>query len=220
MIPFESQEAERRCKDFLSRWQWLIEKYYSEHRESIIEARREYTWHGDRDSLERCIKQTLAENDGVVTLQVFEEVEYWGFGVKTISKHNEHGTVLRKTKSAFTYLKQGKLREAALELDNLPYVGPARATKLLALSNQAIYGIYDARASNALRQVNFLAGKIIMPVLLGRTIQGTGGDSALGFESFTWALRFMLCKLSTECDECKTWRVADVEMSLFVLGHA
>jgi hypothetical protein len=81
-----------------------------------------------------------------------------------------------------------------------------------------IYGIYDARASYALRETNCLAGEIIIPVLSGRTIPGTGGDHAFGFENFTWALRFMLDSFSTDYAECKTWRAADVEMGLFVLG--
>lgn len=219
MLCFESQESLRRYKNFLSRWEYVISQYYSGRKRNIVEARREYTWPGSRDSLERRIKQTLVENDNAVTLDMFEEVEHWGFGAKTISKHNDQETVLHKTRTAFEYLKLGKLREAAEELDNLPHVGPSRATKLLALSNQKLYGIYDARASNALREVNYLAGEILIPVLPGRTIVGTGGNHAAGFENFTWALRFMLNKFSTEYAECKTWRTADIEMGLFILGR-
>lgn len=219
MVQFESKESLRRYKSFISRWQLVIGQYYVGHKRSIIEARRKYTWQGSRDSLEQRIKRALVKNHNGVTLDIFEEVEYWGFGVKTISRHNDQETVLHKTKTAFSNLGLGKLKEAAEELDSLPYVGPSRATKLLALSNQKIYGIYDARASNALREVNYLAGEIIIPVLPGRNIPGTAGNYSLGFENFTWALRFMLEKFSTEYTECKTWRVADIEMGLFILGR-
>jgi len=219
MIQFESRESMRRYEDFLSRWKHVIGHYYSERKQSIIEARGQYTWSGFRDALEKRIQQALAMNGNGVKIDIFEEVEYWGFGVKTISKYNDEDTILRKTKVAFDNLKLGRLKEAAEERDGLPHVGPARATKLLALSDQKIYGIYDARASNALREVNYLAGQIIIPVLPGRTITGTGGNHALGFENFTWALRFMAESFSTEYPECKAWRVADVEMALFILGR-
>lgn len=219
MTRFESEESVERYKNFLSQWQEVIGRYYLEHKQGIIQARKHYTWVDSRDSLEVKIQRALVENHGGVTVDVFEDVEYWGFGVKTISRHNDQGAVLLATKIAFSYLRSGKLREAAAELDGLPYVGPSRATKLLALSNQNIYGVYDARASNALRKVNDLAKEIIIPVLPGRTIEGTGGNHALGFENFTWALRFMLDRFTSEYTECRGWRVADIEMGLFILGR-
>lgn len=81
MIQFESQESMRRYKDFLSRWKHVIGHHYSEHKQSIIEAREQYTWPGSRDALEKRIQQALARNGNGVTIDIFEEVEYWGFGV-------------------------------------------------------------------------------------------------------------------------------------------
>jgi len=100
MTEFESRESVRRYEDFLSRWKDVIDHYYSEHKQSIIQAREQYTWPGSRDALEKRIRQALAKNSNGITIDVFEEVEYWDFGVKTISRHNDQGTVLRATRTA------------------------------------------------------------------------------------------------------------------------
>ncbi len=52
----------RRYEDFLSRWKHVIGHYYSEHKQSLIEARGQYTWAGSRDALEKRIQQELAMN--------------------------------------------------------------------------------------------------------------------------------------------------------------
>ena len=113
MICFESQENLRRYKNFLSRWEYVISQYYSGRRRNIVEARREYTWPGSRDSLERHIKQTLVENDNAVTLDVFEEVEHWGFGVKPYPQ-SEPGTLPEIAEKEIEWEKPGvqaKLRD-------------------------------------------------------------------------------------------------------------
>ncbi len=119
MIRFESEESVERYKNFLSQWQEVIGCYFLEHKQGIIQARKHYTWVDSRDSLEVKIQRALVENHGGVTVDVFEDVEYWGFGVKTISRHNDQGAVLLATKIAFSYLRSGKLREAAAEQETI-----------------------------------------------------------------------------------------------------
>ncbi|MBI4234230.1 MAG: hypothetical protein HY686_07310 [Chloroflexi bacterium] len=214
-----SGQGKQRYDEFLQHNRDAIEGYYGQNKMNIITASKSYNYpggRGKRDELERRIQQSLADNGDAVSREVFVEVEKWGFGTDKISQLDP-GCVMQATKAAFTCLHEGMLKEAAVKLTNLKDVGIARASKLLALSNQRDFGIYDSRAANALKSLD-PSGKLVIPIPPSRRKPGKGSNYYLGFENFTWVLRYMADKFRTDFPECKDWRVADVEIGLFMLG--
>lgn len=130
---------------------------------------------------------------------------------------NPRKYVIKVTIEAFALLTSGKLKEAAKHLKGeLKGVGISRATKMLALSDQMLYGIYDSRAGNGLSPLVNKNGNPLIPVPSGIAIQGTPGNKALGFENYTWVLRRMLPLFQAQ-PNCRNWKVCDIEMGLFMM---
>ena len=215
---FESEESRRRYHIFTSSWHQSINAYHQRFGHSIILARSRYPLDllQERDRLEKAIKKSLTNINSQIP-EIWTAVEKWGGFRPMVEKLNSHEHVIEVTVKAFERLTSGMLREAAQFLvDKLVGVGISRATKMLALSDQRLYGIYDSRAGDGLRSLTNKNGRPLIPVPYGRRIQGTSGDKALGFENYTWVLRYMLSLFQAQSG-CKDWKTCDVEIGLFML---
>jgi len=215
---FESTESWKRYQTFISSWDQPINTYYQRFGNDIIQARAKYPQPllQRRNNLEQEIQKSLTTNN----LQIpglWTDVEIWGGFQPVVEVSNPREHIIKVTMEAFALLTSGKLRESAKYLKGgLRNVGISRATKMLALSDQVRYGIYDSRAGNGLSPLVNENGKPLIPVPFGRAIQGTSGNKAIGFENYTWVLRCMLPLFQAQ-PNCGKWKVCDIEMGLFML---
>lgn len=214
---FESEESKRRYDLFISSHYESTDDYYRKYRDKIINGRLQYpTETKERNELQEAINAALAVT-GLRIPQVWTRVEKWGGFEPQVERLNPEHYIIEVTRKSFDYLRKGMLREAAkclIKEPKLGGVGISRASKMLALSDLDLYGIYDSRAANQLRPITDSAGKPLIPVPSGRTIRGTYGDKALGFENYTWVLRYMLILFGKQ-PECANWKVSDVELGLY-----
>ena len=126
------------------------------------------------------------------------------------------------TKHAFEHLRDGRIAQAAKELVMLPGVGISRASKVLALSDQQEFGIYDSRSAHGLSDFVGSNGQRIIPIPPGRVIRGDfRKDYCDAFEHYTWVLRH-LRKLASTSDSLgrEFGRVADLEVALFTRSRS
>ncbi len=225
---FETKESLEKYQSFLDGKHEIIDNYFSRYKQKIVDAWRNYQWPlgmsrdislSHRNELEAAMQKDLSEHHGAISKSVFTDVEVWGFGQSKI-KDITSMVIEDTTRKAFELLRQGKLREAARTLRSLKGVGISRASKLLALSNQNIYGIYDSRSALALKDIQYNKVPII-PIPPGQQRPSiSSGDFNVGFEHYQWVLRYMLPKFRKEFTESIHWRVADIEIGLWVVGRS
>ena len=218
---FESEESKRRYDVFISVWHKSIDSYYQKYKSKIIDGRRQYPSETkERNRLQQAIIEALTKNPFQIP-EVWTQVEKWGWpkSEPQVERLNPQQHIVEVTRKAFDYLHKGMVREAAnclIKEPKLRGVRIARASKMLALSDLDLYGVYDSRVANRLRPIAHSTGKPVIPVPFpfGGKIQGTYGDKALGFENFTWILRYMLPLFRAE-PGCANWKVSDVELGLY-----
>jgi len=225
---FETQDSLLKFQSFLESSRNAIDFYFEKNINKIFKGWQSFQWPLGMsrevslerlNELERAINKDLKLYNGGISKQLFVDIEIWGFGHSNIDDISNK-EIEDATRASFKYLRQGKLKEAAENLSKIKGVGISRASKVLAISNQNIYGIYDSRTALALKDIQ-ISGKPILPIPPGQQRPSTfRGDYNAGFECFQWILRYMLPKFKKEFGECVSWRVADVEIGIWVVGRA
>ena len=214
-----------RKQDFIKKFKNVIIKWAEKHEDEILDY-KSYRWKGDyeesvkaRNKLEEEIKRSRQENDGGIDLATADEIYMWGFA-REFPLRNER-EVIKATKEAFEFLDEGDCYQAAKRLMWISGVGPAGATKILGLSDQENFCIYDSRVGNALRDLT-KHGKKIIRCPAGR---GRRGDYVLpkranhewaeDYQKLIWTLEIIRDYLKEKSHKL---RIADIEMALFMMG--
>ena len=126
-------------------------------------------------------------------------------------------SVLSITTEAFSQLDEGNSSGAVHKLMSIHRVGISRASKIIGLSDQDSYCIYDSRVGTALRSLKH-DGKRIVLCPQGRSRGGdvcTNKQWAENYEQLIWTLEVTRDYLNRQG---YPFRIADVEMALFMIG--
>jgi hypothetical protein len=127
------------------------------------------------------------------------------------------------TRKAFQYLDEGRIQDATKSLLNIKGLGISRVTKIIGLSDQENLCIYDSRVGYALRDLTF-NGKRLHLIPASRTIGKRGREYDLNVSHEEWAKEYerILWTIEQIKDYMNelgcTYRQADVEMALFMMG--
>jgi hypothetical protein len=171
------------------------------------------------NQLESAIKNDLQAKSWL-TKQVFDDVMKWGFGRPSSNSEDE---IRIATQEAFDYLRQKRIFEAALAMTKLTEIGISRASKVLALSNQSEFGIYDSRSAHGLSELLYNGCRLI-PIPPGRVIAGDSlskTDFCRAFEKYTWVLTFLWgCAQANDGLREHFGRVSDLEIAFFAKSRA
>ena len=168
-----------------------------------------------RDGLERLVQQDLA-SFGCVSKRVFDEIMVWGFGKP--SKCSE-ADIRENSRKAFEFLDRGYLAEAATAITQLTGVGIARGSKILALSNQRDFAIYDSHAAHGLSDLRF-SGRPLVPIPPGFAVPGdtaySKADFCREFPKYTWIIRYLRDRARVDPALRPHFRrAADIEIAFF-----
>lgn len=227
--PIKTAPAERVEKttdaksDFVSRHKNSIIEWTEKNEDKIISGRHAYGWKNkstlqcvkERNDLSKAIIQSRIRNSGGVDLDALDKIAKWGFGIDFPLRDPEGA--LNVTRDAFTYLDNGNLKEAVKILLALNKVGISLASKVIGLFDQENLCVYDSRVGAALRDLKYGNKRMIL-VPPGR---GRAGDSATdnrwaeNYEKLIWNLEIVRDYLN---EKGCTFRIADVEMALFMMG--
>jgi hypothetical protein len=202
----------------------VIIKWTEENKGRIIDARRSYRWKNkttqecvkDRNEISRQIILSRIKNQGGVDLITLDKITQWGFNREFPCRETEK--VLDATRKAFTLLDSQNLIDATKTLLNLPGVGISRASKILGLFDQDNLCIYDSRVGQALGDLRCEGSKLVLcPPGLTRPGDSVSNSGvwAEQYQRLIWTLEIVRDYLN---DLGHTLRLADVEMSLFIMG--
>lgn len=161
---FEELEEEKRRErsskkeEFVKKFKDAIMKWVGLHKKDILDYRR-YRWRGKtfeesvkaRNVLEKAIKLSRQKNNGGIDLATADKIYMWGFGKRFPLRDEQE--VVEATREAYRFLDDGDCYQACKRLMRINGVGVAGATKLLGLSDQENFCIYDSRVGNALRDL-------------------------------------------------------------------
>jgi hypothetical protein len=210
-----------------SKWsndQWrLVDAFWAREGARLSRAAQDpLPWSGGvarRDNVASSVRaERLAQ--GFLTKPTFDEVMRWGFKRPSSLAQPEIETA---TRQAFSSLEQGDSASAVNALRGLTGIGVSRATKVLALSDQANLGIYDSHAAAALQSIR-VGGKPLVPIPPGRWQTLTHGsyvsqaELADHYPVYLDALRRLLLNAQQDPRYAREFKtVADVERALFGL---
>jgi len=143
----EKEKFVKKFKDIIIRWVQL--------NEGKILDYRSYRWKGKtyeesvkaRKNLEEAVTFSRQKNNGGIDLVTVHKIYMWGFGKPLPLGDQEK--VLEATREAFQFLDEGDYYQACKRLMQIDRVGVAGATKILGLSNQEKFCIYDSRVGLA-----------------------------------------------------------------------
>jgi hypothetical protein len=211
-------------KNFLHKNSIILDRYWSFVKPDILNWKNSYEWPKNvklekaiilRNELELIINGDLRHYN-YLTKDVFDQVMVWGFG--RISNNSEV-EIKEQTKKAFYYLRKDQIEQAAIELLKMRGIGISRASKILALSNQRDYGIYDSRSAHGLSDLTFFDKKRL-PIPPGRVVSGdvhlNNYDFCYGFQNYTWVMRYLKEKAIQEPNLKQYFsRVSDIEIAFF-----
>lgn len=203
--------------------------FWNRIKDHLLDWRSHYQWppgtttEGSLDTrtqLEQRIREEL-DRQGYLSKAAFDSVIRWGFGTDSGCSDQE---VQQATRLAFCHLKANHVAQAARELVKLPQVGISRASKILALSDQREFGIYDSRSGHGLSDLVDRAGRRVVAIPPGRVIAGdpkTKEEYCFAFERYTWVLRHFRTLAREDSSLGPAFsRVADLEMALFVRSRS
>jgi len=208
---------------FVEKYGEFVRAWVEEHFDELIEARNTYSWNDkpmvecvrDRNMIQAAIIGSRVRNGGGVDLATLDRVMDWG-GLKRFALDEDEA--LKVTGKAFGLLDSGDLKGAILRLLSVYGVGISSASKVVGLSDQNRFAIYDSRVGTALRSL-VVDGRRLIKCPAGR---GRPGDAcsnrrwAENYERLIWVLEIMSGYLS---QRCYPFSVADVEMALFMMGE-
>jgi hypothetical protein len=201
----------------------VISQYWEKIAPFILEWKTNYQWPKNtsyqdaikiRNELEEIIKRDLTER-GFLSKRVVDKIFLWGFNKRAENNEKE---IAIQTQKAFTFLSQNLLRSAAIELTQLKGVGISRATKIIALSNQDDFAIYDSRTGHALRDLTIHRKRMLL-IPVGRVIPGDKGISSNTFcnefVKYTAVIQELRNLAKNEPFAKEFRRASDIELYLF-----
>lgn len=211
-------------KKFIHNNSAILDGYWSFVKHDILSWKNSYEWPKNvklesaiafRNELELLVNRDL-HHYNYLSKKVFDRVIVWGFGSNS---NNSEAEIRESTKKAFYYLKQDRIELAAIEIVKMKGIGISRASKVLAISNQNDYGIYDSRSAHGLSDLTFSDKKRI-PIPPGRVVPGddhlNNYDFCYGFQNYTWVLRYLREKALQDPGLKHHFpRVADIEIAFF-----
>jgi hypothetical protein len=209
---------------FFERFRNIILQWTDRNKSRIIDSRRSYRWKHktttgcvkERNEISRAIILSRINHQGGINLETLDKITQWGFNRQFPCREAEK--VLETTRKAFTFLDSGNLVDATKTLLRLPGVGISRASKILGLFDQDNLCIYDSRVGQALRDLTHKGGKLILcPPGLTRPGDSVSNSEvwAYQYQRLIWTLEIVRVYLN---DLGHTFRLADVEMALFIMG--
>jgi hypothetical protein len=209
---------------FVNNHRQAISKWAEGNKEKIVLGRLRYSWKNkstsecirERNEVSKAIVTSRIKNAGAVDIGTLDKVTMWGFNKEFPERNAEK--LLKVTRKAFDHLDKGELKGATITLLGIKNVGISTASKILGLFDQDNLCIYDSRVGNALRDLKH-EGKRIIAYPPGR---GRDGDHGLNEEAWAenyqkliWTLEIVRDYLN---EKGQTYRLADVEMALFMIG--
>jgi hypothetical protein len=208
---------------FLSEYRDSVLSWTEENSSSLIAGRKEYSWDNktliecidERNKVSSLIVSSRIRNNGGVDVETLDKVMSWG-GFPPFPVRDNH-KVLQITGKAFSFLDEGNVSEAILELMSVKRVGIASASKIIGLFDQNRLAIYDSRVGTALKTLKYKGEKIIR-CPAGRTRPGDACSPkkwAENYEKLIWVLEIIRNKLN---EKGYPFSIADVEMALFMMG--
>jgi len=212
-----------RKEDFLEKHRATILDWTIDNENALIEGRRNYSWNNkgliqclnERNKISKNIVLSRIRIGGGVDLKTLDAVMKWG-GFNQFPLRDPE-SVLSITTEAFFQLDEGNASGAVHKLMSIYRVGISRASKIIGLSDQDSYCIYDSRVGAALRSLKH-DGKRIVLCPQGRSRGGdvcTNKQWAENYEQLIWTLEVMRDHLN---QKGYPFRIADVEMALFMMG--
>jgi hypothetical protein len=197
--------------------------------QSARQWRAQYRWPRNANAEESLESRTRLElqiqndlsNRGCLSKATFDAVMRWGFGAESGCSDRE---VQQATRLAFGHLSEGRIAEAAKTLVKLPRIGISRASKVLALSDQFQFGIYDSRSAHGLSDLVDRSDHGIIVIPPGRVIRGdvrTKDEYCRAFERYTWTLRYFrdLARKDPSLGVSFS-RLADLEIAFFARSRS
>lgn len=214
---------------FLKKYRETIRKWVMEHKDVIIKNRLNYRWkkltrkqcETSRNEVNKAIIQSRIKNGGGLDLETLDKIIRWGFGRKYPINGRE--SALEVTRKAFNYIDNGNLREATKTLLEVKGLGISRVTKIIGLSDQENLCIYDSRVGYALRNIT-VNGKRLHLIPPAQTSNERGRMRYRNISDNEWAREYerILWTIEQIKDYMNelgcTYRQADVEMALFMMG--
>jgi hypothetical protein len=211
-------------EDFIKKYKQTIVDWVMKNEGRIVTGLLSYSWGNkptsecvhERNEVSKAIIMSRIRNYGGVDLDTLDKVIRWGFNKDFPMRDAKRA--LKVTREAFDYLEEGELKDATITLLNIEGVGISRASKILGLFDQENLCIYDSRVGKALKDLKSKNEKII-PCPPGRTYPGdqglTDGKWAENYQRLIWTLEIVRDYLN---GKGHTYRLADVEMGLFMVG--
>ena len=210
--------------EFLRKYSEIIETWTETHSKEIIENRLGYTWQHktryeceqSRNKVSRILIESRIKNNGALDIEALNAVIKWGFGRNYPNQDPDNA--LEITGKAFEYLDQGNLVEATITLCREYGVGISRASKIIGLYDQENLCIYDSRVGVALQNLTYEGERLIkIPPGYGR-ISDAGTSNKAFAQNFLWLI--WVCEVIRDIMNKQgcTYRLADVEMALFMMG--
>jgi len=211
---------------FLKKYKSTILNWVKTKEELIKSSRDSYSWNDkttldcvkNRNEISRKIILSRIKNSGGIDLDTLDQVIKWGFRRKFPLRDPKAS--LEITHKAFDYLDEGDIKEATKILLKIKYVGISRASKILGLFDQENLCIYDSRVGSALKDLKYGNEKIILcPPGYGRDYDAVSKPEiwAEYYEKLIWTLEIIRDYLN---ERGYTYRLADVEMALYMMGNA
>jgi hypothetical protein len=206
-------------KDFTQ----TVRDWTKQNLQDIIEARASYQWGSkstiecvkERNEVSRTIMSSRIKNGGAVSLEALDRVMAWGgFGSFPL---REPEKVLETTRRAFDFLDNGEIEESVLTLLSVHQVGIASATKIIGLSDQYRYAVYDSRVGTALRSLTY-KGERVVKCPAGRSRQGDICSDSAWARNYVKLLEVLEIMGNVLNEESYPFNVTDVEMALFMMG--
>lgn len=215
--------------DFLNTYRDALTSFWGEVRHQLLGWKSKYQWPlgatveaalSKRNELERMIRHDL-DQQGYLLKRTFDSVIKWGFGTDSGCSDEE---IRQATKAAFRNLQTNRVVEAASELVQLPKIGISRASKVLALSDQNEFGIYDSRSAHGLSGLQQPDGRRLVLIPPGRVIAGDNkskDEYCVAFQRYTWVLRYFRSLAAKDSSlHADFTRVADLEIAFFAKSRA
>ncbi|MEM3010398.1 MAG: hypothetical protein QXE76_01125 [Candidatus Bathyarchaeia archaeon] len=213
-------------EEFVTEFKNTIIEWSKIHETDLLDY-RSYRWKGKtyeesvklRNALEEAITASREKNEGGVDLETVDKVYDWGFGKSFPLRDQEK--ILEETREAFQFLDENDCYQACRRLMQIEGVGVAGATKVLGLSNQEKFCIYDSRVGLALSDLK-KDGKKIIRCPPGRRTKGDyvsyekwNDEWSLDYQKLIWTLEIVRDYLKTKA---LNLRISDIEMALFMRG--
>lgn len=216
-----------RKEEFVKEFKESIIKWTERNEKDLLDF-RSYRWLGEtyeqsakkRNDLEQAIKLSRLRNLGGIDLATADMVFTWGFGKQFPLRDDED--VLKATREAFGFLENDDCYRACRRLMQIYGVGVAGATKILGLSNQERYCIYDSRVGRALDDL-VKDGQKLVRCPPGRSTKGDNvpyerldHEWSLDYQKLIWTLEVIKNHLKEKGSDLQ---ISDIEMALFMKGR-